>query len=1011
MPSRKRSDEELLAAFARERDADAMEELLARHASLAWGLALGVTRREELAKDAVQEAWLRALRGAASWRPGLGSARAWLASVVARTAMELMRGEKRRARREEAVAMNPREPGWEAPDEAAVRKESAAAVRGALGALPDEERLAVMLASVHGFRQREIAGILSIPQTTVSKRMRNGLRSLRRALEAGGFGALAIGPALAGFGNLAPPAHLTSSLAATVTTGAATAGKTTAAAATTAAVKGGIAMKAVVSVIVASTVAGAVAVSTGLFGAANIEPAPANPVAGRETREEVFEFTQKPKVAKQGEKYVITFASKGRCDATVSAVAPDGRVVAHVASGVLGKNAPYPFQQNSLSQKIEWDGKTDTGKPVPAGTKIKVSLGLKASFERVVAWDPQAWIGKREKAQHVVFGDGTTCVVGNDQVRLYGKDGKYLKTLAPHAADTPREKLTAFTFIKTIYGDESVPVTIGRGWRHNFHSFGTRGHSWSADPAKKCVIWTTPSYSKRGTTDHFAIGVDGSFTKTAGPGPAKLTEGPGKIAAASSAPEATYASQPRITADPFRDEAYVTWKGGHVCSSGTARYDGKTGKRDETWPEIGSEQMDVGPDGLVYARVGSYGRLVVRFTRDGKVVDFPKGEAPKKGYYDLPTYLNKYPQPIKAIATYGTKGSNVQQKGFAVSPGTGDIYVHIQYVEPTWAAKHCKEWKEKQQLLAIFNPDGEVKNANAMPGMPCNHGLGVDRWGNVYKGVKDTLPEGQPLYDGLAEMPKGRPGWGQMVPAGSIVKFPGGPFPVGSFKSIKEDGAGVKLPTFRAGGGRIAEKAVWAFGGISPLGGSACTCCHSMFDVDPFGRSWLPQAHVSSVMVLDTNGNKVLRIGKYGNADSQGPESLVPEPEIGFTWVRAVSATDRALWAYDPGNRRVLKVNLSYEAEETLGLDGTASAQAPKPTASAPDPTAPKTESPAPAPAPVAPRSAPSPESVCRGWYSLAMSYKRAGRRDKAREYLQRIVDEHPKTELAATARKELARL
>ena len=39
----------------------------------------------------------------------------------------------------------------------------------------------------------------------------------------------------------------------------------------------------------------------------------------------------------------------------------------------------------------------------------------------------------------------------------------------------------------------------------------------------------------------------------------------------------------------------------------------------------------------------------------------------------------------------------------------------------------------------------------------------------------------------------------------------------------------------------------------------------------------LPQAHVSSVMVLDTNGNKVLRIGKYGNADSQGPKSLVPK--------------------------------------------------------------------------------------------------------------------------------------
>jgi TolA-binding protein len=39
------------------------------------------------------------------------------------------------------------------------------------------------------------------------------------------------------------------------------------------------------------------------------------------------------------------------------------------------------------------------------------------------------------------------------------------------------------------------------------------------------------------------------------------------------------------------------------------------------------------------------------------------------------------------------------------------------------------------------------------------------------------------------------------------------------------------------------------------------------------------------------------------------------------------------------------------------------------------------------------------------------MSYKRAGRRDKAREYLQKILDEHPGTDYAARARKELARL
>jgi hypothetical protein len=34
-------------------------------------------------------------------------------------------------------------------------------------------------------------------------------------------------------------------------------------------------------------------------------------------------------------------------------------VVRHLASGVLGSNAPAPFQKNSLKQKIYWGGRND----------------------------------------------------------------------------------------------------------------------------------------------------------------------------------------------------------------------------------------------------------------------------------------------------------------------------------------------------------------------------------------------------------------------------------------------------------------------------------------------------------------------------------------------------------------------------------------------------------------------------------------------------------------------------
>ncbi|MCX7806736.1 MAG: hypothetical protein N3A38_16350, partial [Planctomycetota bacterium] len=197
------------------------------------------------------------------------------------------------------------------------------------------------------------------------------------------------------------------------------------------------------------------------------EPPPSNPVTGREMREEVFEFTQKPKVEKQGDKWVITFTSKGKCDATVAIVGPDGKIVRHLASGVLGANAPWPFRQGSLSQTLEWDGKDDFGKPAPAGCKAKVGLGLKASFDKAF-FNPYtninaAELGYGNGVALKVDKDGSLYVVCGNRVRAFSRDGKYLRTLFPPPAPayTPEKfapmikwNLPPMGFVETIWGDK-----------------------------------------------------------------------------------------------------------------------------------------------------------------------------------------------------------------------------------------------------------------------------------------------------------------------------------------------------------------------------------------------------------------------------------------------------------------------------------------------------------------------------------------------------------------------------
>jgi len=89
------------------------------------------------------------------------------------------------------------------------------------------------------------------------------------------------------------------------------------------------------------------------FATAALSAEGPNPYTGRQEREQVFQFARRPTVAKQGERYLIRFASKAACDATVAIVDDDGKVLRHLTSGVFGENAPWPFKQGSLSQKLE----------------------------------------------------------------------------------------------------------------------------------------------------------------------------------------------------------------------------------------------------------------------------------------------------------------------------------------------------------------------------------------------------------------------------------------------------------------------------------------------------------------------------------------------------------------------------------------------------------------------------------------------------------------------------------
>jgi len=158
----------------------------------------------------------------------------------------------------------------------------------------------------------------------------------------------------------------------------------------------------------------------------------------RVKRQQVFEFTQKPVVTRQGDKVTVRFASKGFCDATVAIENAEGRIIRHLASGVLGVNAPAPFKKNSLQQTLMWDGKDDQGRYV--GDKdaltVRVSLGLRPRFERSLLWSPRRRLGYHPPIMRAASeGVYVYQAEGVDQLCLYNHDGGYVRTVCPFPAN------------------------------------------------------------------------------------------------------------------------------------------------------------------------------------------------------------------------------------------------------------------------------------------------------------------------------------------------------------------------------------------------------------------------------------------------------------------------------------------------------------------------------------------------------------------------------------------------
>jgi RNA polymerase sigma-70 factor, ECF subfamily len=175
------ADEQLVRRYLAG-DADAFATLVHRHQVRVYNLCLRVMGDPDDAADAAQEAFMTAFRKLGQFR-GDAAFTTWMHRVTVNACYDLLRKQRRQPLLRLATDEDrpESEPGPPIPDHA----EEVAGTRDAVAALasvPEEFRIALVLADLQDLPYEQIAKVLDVPIGTVKSRVHRGRIALARAM-------------------------------------------------------------------------------------------------------------------------------------------------------------------------------------------------------------------------------------------------------------------------------------------------------------------------------------------------------------------------------------------------------------------------------------------------------------------------------------------------------------------------------------------------------------------------------------------------------------------------------------------------------------------------------------------------------------------------------------------------------------------------------------------------------------------------------------------------------------
>jgi len=176
---REREPEFLTRAIAG--DHKAYAELVRPYERVAYRVATAITGRSADAEEAMQNGFVKAYRSLHRFRVG-AAFRPWLLRIVVNEAHNVLRAERRHLRLATRAAEQ-HETAIAGADEAVIAREEVATVLGALGRLPDADRLALALRYFAELPDGEAAALAGMSTEAYRVRLVRARKRLKALLE------------------------------------------------------------------------------------------------------------------------------------------------------------------------------------------------------------------------------------------------------------------------------------------------------------------------------------------------------------------------------------------------------------------------------------------------------------------------------------------------------------------------------------------------------------------------------------------------------------------------------------------------------------------------------------------------------------------------------------------------------------------------------------------------------------------------------------------------------------